>query len=601
MKKNLKSLGRIFYELNFILDKHQKKGAIKIGGVVIISSMLELLSISAILPFVQAVTDPETLLENSYIRSLANTFHIENTGQLLILLSGCLIIIYFVKNAFLIFSSYIQFDYASRVQMNLSVKMLNSYMNRPYIFFTRTNSSEIIRGCSADITSVYNIVAMMIDVLTQCFTVASIGIFLIYTDALTAILVLILMGVILLGIILFFKPTIKKAGKKSIYFSTLTTKALYQAVNGIKEILVMQRRELFLEAYTNASDEARKISRKYSTLNASPDRIVEGICIGGIMGIVCFRLLDNSTDMVSFVPKLAAFAMSAFKILPSIGKVASRINVIIFSMPGLDNVYKNIQEVDLYSEQAQAAANGLNQGQESFTELSFKKELKLSHIFWKYQSAAKPVLTDTSIIIHKGESVAFIGASGAGKTTLSDILLGLIKPIEGTVEMDGVDVYAIPKVWARIVGYVPQSVYLVDDTIRNNIAFGLREDMIDDNLVWDALERAQLKQYIQEQPEGLNTIVGERGVKLSGGQRQRIAIARALYNKPEILVLDEATASLDNETEAAVMEAIDMLQGQITLVIVAHRLTTIRNCNKIYEIGNGIATERTKEEVFGSI
>ena len=201
--------------------------------------------------------------------------------------------------------------------------------------------------------------------------------------------------------------------------------------------------------------------------------------------------------------------------------------------------------------------------------------------------------------VYKGESIAFIGASGAGKTTLSDIILGLLQPAKGTVEMDGIDVYTIPMQWAHIVGYVPQAIFLMDDTVRNNIAFGLPVDKIEDTYIWDALEKAQLKDFIEKLPYGLDTIVGERGVKFSGGQRQRIAIARALYNKPEILVLDEATAALDNETETAVMESIDALQGQITMIIVAHRLTTIRNCDRIYEIKDGMAVERSKEEVFG--
>ena len=196
-------------------------------------------------------------------------------------------------------------------------------------------------------------------------------------------------------------------------------------------------------------------------------------------------------------------------------------------------------------------------------------------------------------------SIALIGVSGAGKTTLADIVLGLLKPKRGAVLMDGIDVYAMPKTWARIVGYVPQSVFLIDDTIRNNIAFGLTEEQIDDALIWDALERSQLKPFVEKLPEGLDTIVGERGVRFSGGQRQRVAIARALYNRPEILVLDEATAALDNETEMAVMESIDALQGQITMIVVAHRLTTIRNCDRIYEIKNGKAIRRDKKEVLG--
>ena len=229
--------------------------------------------------------------------------------------------------------------------------------------------------------------------------------------------------------------------------------------------------------------------------------------------------------------------------------------------------------------------------------IEFQEVVSVENIVWQYEGQTKPVLTDVSLCIHKGESVALIGASGSGKTTLSDILLGLLAPEKGSIYMDGIDIYTIPKIWARIVGYVPQSVFLIDDTIRNNVAFGLRD--VDDSDIWKALEQAQLKAFVETLPAGLDTIVGDRGIKFSGGQRQRVAIARALFNKPEILILDEATAALDNETEKAVMESIDALQGQITMVIVAHRLTTIRNCDSIYEVKEGKAIRRDKSEVFG--
>lgn len=216
-------------------------------------------------------------------------------------------------------------------------------------------------------------------------------------------------------------------------------------------------------------------------------------------------------------------------------------------------------------------------------------------------NAKEAVLTNTFLCINKGESVAFIGSSGAGKTTLADIIMGLLKPQEGSVEMDGIDIFSIPHQWAKIIGYVPQSVFLIDDTVRRNVAFGLKEEDISDEKVWSALGQAQLKEFVEGLPAGLDTIVGERGVKFSGGQRQRVAIARALYEDPDILVLDEATSALDNETETVFMESIDALQGSKILIIVAHRLTTIRNCDRIYEITDGIAIERKKEEVLAGI
>lgn len=466
------------------------------------------------------------------------------------------------------------------------------------MFFLDVNTSEILRGCTYSTTCVYNVIDCLSTILAQFLMIALIGMLLLYTDPFIAISALLLMLLVLLGIVLVFKPTIKKAGQRHQELMGQGSKILVQAINGIKEISVMQRKDLFTTSYEETQEQTRKVQRSYQVLSASPDRIVEGICIGGIIGIVCIRLIYDGGDMVDFIPELATFAVAAFRILPSISKIANRMTGLIYNRPGLIEVYQNITEMQHYAERMQQYIANKKMDIEVPENLEFQRQLSINHVFWQYENQKAPVLTDVQLTIHKGESIAFIGASGAGKTTLSDIILGLLQPSKGTVEMDGIDVYAIPMQWAHIVGYVPQSVFLIDDTVRNNIAFGLPEDKMMDEDIWDALEKAQLKDFVEQLPYGLDTIVGERGVKFSGGQRQRVAIARALYNKPKILVLDEATAALDNETETAVMESIDALQGQITMIIVAHRLTTIRNCDKIYEIKDGVAIERNKEEVF---
>lgn len=585
-------------QLNYILDKNQKKRALWLFVVIVLGSGFELLGVTAILPFVEAAVSPDKVLQNKYIMKIAPILGISDANTLLLFMGLALIVIYVIKNVFMLYVNFVQYDFSTGVQKELSVKMLKSYMSRSYTFFLNSNTSEVLRGCSSDIASIYNVIDYLSVILAQILMVLMIGAYLIYTDPIIAISVLALMMVVLLSMVLFFKPIIKKAGLKNQQLQTLKNQILVQVVNGIKEIFVMQRKELFLDAYDNASEQNRKVQRTYGVLSTSPDRIVEGVCVSGIIGIVCIRLVNDSTSMIDFIPKLAAFAMAAFKLLPSIGKIANRMTGIIYSRPGVISVYNNMIEANRYEEHMKQYVSQSHTDTELLDELTFDKKLFINHVSWQYENQKRPVLADVQLTIHKGESVAFIGASGAGKTTLSDIVLGLLQPNKGTVEMDGIDVYTIPMQWAHIVGYVPQSIFLMDDTVRNNIAFGLPADMIDDQYIWDALEKAQLKDFVQNLPGGLDTIVGERGVKFSGGQRQRIAIARALYNKPEILVLDEATAALDNETETAVMESIDALQGHITMIIVAHRLTTIRNCNKIYEIKDGVAVERCKEEVL---
>lgn len=599
MKNNIKTIFEIIKELSYILDKKQKKYVIAVMVVILLSSLFELLGVTAVLPFVQAVLTPEKIFASSIAKPFVDFFHITTPQGLMVLCGIGIIMLYIIKNSYVIFAYFVQYDFATRVQKELSIKMLKAYMSRPYEYFLNVNSSVILRGCSSDTSNVYEILSQLFVIVSEILTMTLIGVFIIYTDPWTAVGILLLMGVVMLGMVIIFKPVAKRAGVANRTASALKGKAIFQTVTGIKEIYVMQRKRLFVQEYESAAEIARKAQRTNSLITGSPDRIIEGICVGGLVGIICIRLCMNN-DMTDFVPKLAAFAMAAFKILPSIGKITSRINGLVYSRPGMTNVYHIMKEADEYEKHYIQYAEEHGAVKES-DDLQFDHKLTIQNVFWQYENQKEPVLIETTLEIRKGQSIALIGASGAGKTTLADIILGLLHPQQGTVLMDGIDVYAMPKTWARIVGYVPQSVFLMDDTVRNNIAFGLSGDMINDELIWDALDRAQLKEFISSLPGGLDTIVGERGVKFSGGQRQRIAIARALYNKPEILVLDEATAALDNETETAVMESIDALQGQITMIIVAHRLTTIRNCDEIYEIKDGRAVERDKDEVLRGI
>lgn len=597
MVKYIHSIQNILIQIEGILNKKQKKETIFVFFCMLVGSSLELLGVSAIYPFLQMMLNYEMIQEEWYVRWVYDIFpHLEMKGVLLFI-GGFIILIYILKNFFLLFSTYIQNRYASRIQCEISTTMLDEYLKRPYQFFLNTNSGILMRGITTDIEGVYQIFLHFFTVVAELLTVMVLGIYLFITDWELALGITVLMIACFMLIILGLKNKIKKAGRNRHNAMALKNQYGYQAINGIKEIMVLDRRENFVRQYYKAAALSEKAEIVKGVSMSCPDRILEGVCISGFMGIVCIKIAIG-TDLGTFIPVLGAFAMGAFKILPSLSKIASRGNLIIYYQPSLKSVYDNIQEVKEYEKQKIETDVLKSEYEEN---IQFKKELVLSNIKWKYQSAKDSVLHHVSLCIHKGEAVAFIGTSGAGKTTLADIIMGLLEPQEGKVEMDGIDIFSIPHQWAKIIGYVPQSVFLIDDTIRRNVAFGLENNVISDEKIWAALKQAQLKEFVEELPLGLDTIVGERGIKLSGGQRQRIAIARALYEDPDILVLDEATSSLDNETENAVIESIDALQGMKTLIIVAHRLTTIRNCDRIYEIGNGIAVERNKDDVLGKI
>ena len=324
-----------------------------------------------------------------------------------------------------------------------------------------------------------------------------------------------------------------------------------------------------------------------------PKYIVETACICAVLLAILGKMYFGRFGVETFVPQLSAFAVAAMRLLPSVGKMNSYINSIMYCLPSLDLIYHDIKEV----EGALAEKPKRNPDSEM---LDFKNSIHIHNVSYRYPNTDVDVLHGVSLDIQRGTTVALIGSSGAGKTTLADVILGLLPPQTGSIKADDWNVYEHMSAWHKLLGYIPQSIYLSDDSIRNNVAFGIKEEEIDDEAVTNALKEAQLYDFVMDLPEGWNTYVGDRGVRLSGGQRQRIGIARALYHDPEILVLDEATSALDNETEQAVMDSIDRLQGQKTILIIAHRLTTIRKADKIYEVHEGVVVERSKEEIFGN-
>ena len=595
MISNIRGFSEIVSEIHYVLSKRERRQAYSLLVIMFIGSLLELLGVSAIVPFVQAVVTPDQLKTGRVTGFIWNLFNLDSVKQPIAVFGILLILVYIFKNAFIIFISFVRFTYTTQWQKNLSVRMLRSYMARPYTYFLNVNSSTVLRGCSEDTNGFFDLLNYLFVFIMEMVTVSIIGAYLIYTDVFTAVGVLILMLLVLGGMVKFFKPAMKKAGHLNVEALTERNKSITQAVQGIKDIMVMQRREPFVMAYESAAEKSRRSNRNRNFIGALPDRITEGICVSGIIGIVCIRILVGDDTMVAFIPKLAAFAMAAFKILPSVGKISNALNACMFGKPLQHNIYMNIKETEKYDSMAVEDRDVVDEKLAKAVEEAKKIagtefEVALSDVTWRYENQEKNVLEGLNLSFKKGESIGLIGPSGAGKTTTADILLGLLKPQKGSVLINDKDIFSMPLVWANIIGYVPQSVFLIDDTVRANISFGLKCD--DDSKVWEALERAQLAEFVKSLPQGLDTVVGERGVKFSGGQRQRIAIARALYNKPQILVMDEATAALDNETENAVMEAIEALQGQMTLVIVAHRLTTIRKCDRVYEIKDGVATEQ---------
>ena len=592
--KDFVTLKNMFAHLMVILDRKQKIRMLEMMIIILVGSFFELLGVSAVLPFIEALVAPEELIKKPYIHFFISIFHINSNNDILTFVGGGIVFIYIVKNLYLSGSTYLQVSYSNNIRRQLSVAMLRSYMNRPYSFFVENGSGVILRGVNNDILGVYNVVSNVFKMASEGFVVVTVSVYLITVDPLLALGVL-LTGIICMLIIVF-------GVKKMLTRLSLVYREEYATLNkliaqinvGIKDIMVFNRKGMFLGIYDKAYERSNKAETKSVFSNNLPERIIEASCISGIIIMVLVRL-KMGVEPAVFVPQMGVFAMGAFRLLPSISRVTGNISTLIYSRPMLEATYENIVLAREYSD----SVVELRDEKVDTDRLKFESMLDIRCIRWRYPQGNKSVLDGLNLSIKKGEAVGIVGESGSGKSTLADILLRLYSPQEGGIYMDGIDIQTIPNAWSRIISYVPQNVFLMDDTIRNNVLFGSISD--DDRSVWESLRKASLDGFVKDLPEGLDTIVGERGVKFSGGQRQRIAIARALLTNPQILILDEATAALDNETEETVMEAIDSLAGRMTLIIIAHRVTTLRNCDRIFEITEGKAVERSKDEVVYGI
>ncbi len=587
----MKAFKDIAKKLSYLISDKQKKQYFLVMLAALVGSFFELLGVSAVLPFIEAIMTPDNLAGKWYYDVIVKLFHPTSAIQTITIIGIAIIIVYIIKNLYLMFSSYVQSWYSTTVQRDLSIRVFNVFLRSPYLFHLGINSSVLIRTINQDVVGVFAVFFYMFRVMAEVFTCVAIGIYIITLDPIMALCLAGILGLSMFLVFSSLKRLVKRFGKISQNVEGKMLQYLTQSFNGIKEIMVMNRQQYFSDSFSDACKINASNQKKGNFINSIPQFVYEMVCMGGLIGVVVLRL-HMVDDMTAFATKLAVVAVAAFRLFPAVGRLNTNINAVIYNRPRLNTMYDMVKSIE-----EEAHYQSLRK-QEHADAMTFTKEFAVDGVTFQYPQGEKPVFTKLNLTLHKGESIALIGPSGAGKTTLADVILGLLEPADGKILLDGQDVYQNLPGWSKVVGYVPQSVFLTDDTIRNNVAFGVYEKDIDEDKVWKALEESQLASFIRSLPEGLDTMVGERGVRLSGGQRQRIAIARALYDNPAILVLDEATSALDTETETAVMESIDSLHGSKTMIIVAHRLTTIRNCDRIYEISGGKATLRDKEEVL---
>lgn len=593
--QNIKTFFQMFRQLMFILNRRQKKrfAGLVLGSILV--AMLETLGISVIIPFILVMLSPDEFLQNRYVLIFVNILGLTEYLQVLLAVALVIILVYVLKSAIVLSISFFQARFRNELERDLSNMMLNSYLHQDYLFHINTNSSEVVRSVHSDISGVASVVENFSSIASEGLTTLLIGIFLICINPVMAVILLVLAGLTSLGIIVAFKKKTNISGEQCRNAFQKKIQYIQQSENGIKDIIVKRKYAYFMEQFKRYSQQACHYNTIYLTIAKVPSRIIEVVFIAGLLlsSIFCIGRGGNAS---LYVTQLGTFAVAAVRILPSISNIAVYMNNLIYFRPTVEATYQSLLD-GVGSSYKQIGDYALHRDTQR-KETEFKDKIAINNIKWKYADNLDYVLDNVSLEIKRGEAIAIIGPSGAGKTTLVDVLLGLLKPGSGSVTIDGRSIFEDPAMWAETVGYVPQSLFLLDDTIRNNIAFGIPEEKIDDSRIQKVLEEAQLKDMVDKLPEGLDTNLGEQGLKISGGQRQRIAIARALYADPEILILDEATSALDKDAEAAVMSAVDALHGKKTLVIVAHRLSTIRKCDKIYEVREKKIFIRNKEEVL---
>ncbi|MBD5393047.1 MAG: ABC transporter ATP-binding protein [Lachnospiraceae bacterium] len=575
-------------KMNYILDGKQK---IQLAGIlimIVIGSVLELLGVSAILPLINVALNPEIISQNEYYIYAANMLGINEVSDFIKVFSILLCIIYVVKSCYLVVSKNIQLKFSYELQRRISIKLMDSYLHEDYLFHVSHNVSELQRNIQSDVSSLFLTISAVMNLLVELITCLLLVGLLLVTDITTTTLLVGILSATLFIFWLIYRKIQVNFGKRAREARAQSGKWLLQSFAGIKEIKVMNREEFFLRNYNETLKETNIACKNANVATMLPKYIIEPLCICSMLLTIYIRM-NQGKEIEGFVMTLSIFAAAAIRMLPSFNRLTEYMGNILYNKASVDNVFADLKEAEEL-EQHERRQKYVG------AKLDLNHEICVKNINFSYPKANKKIFSNASVTIYKNEAVAFVGSSGAGKTTLADIIIGLLKPEKGSVYVDETDVYECLDAWHASIGYIPQMIYLMDDTIRSNVVFGIPEEEIDDEKVWKALEKAELADFVKELADGLYTEVGDRGVRLSGGQRQRIGIARALYKEPSVLILDEATSALDNETEAAVMESIESLQGKTTMIIIAHRLTTIQNCDKVYEVEHGEITLNKKKD-----
>lgn len=571
----MSSYKKIFH----IFNKREKRKFIWLAFALLITGLLEVVGIASILPFMQLIATPNAIEMNKWLTALYTFFSFESHRQMLIYSGVGIMILIAFSNLFSIFTTWLQYKYSWGVAHNLSTRLLATYINKPYDFFIKTNTTQLRAYIISEVNSLTGgVIIPVIEIFSRAFVSLVIFGLLLKVDTQIALVMCCTLGGAYTLIYLAQKNLLRQIGHHRINMNLLRFQSLQELLDGIKTVMVYNKQRFFYTRYEHASKEFCEVQPKYNLMLAAPRNILEILAFCSILGITIY-LFIKFQSIEAAIPRLSLYAVAGYRLLPALQKVFAAVAKLRHNLPVLDRLYddlvKNVDNVETPSLQLSA--------------LHFNKTIELDNVNFEYDNSERKVIDNFNLSIPAGETVAFIGSTGSGKTTVVDLIVGLLAPTSGTIYVDQVPLKDTNiKSWRNNLAYVPQEVFLFDDTVLRNIVFGSPEKEVDYQRLTEITKIVDIYDFITEElPKQFETEIGEKGVRLSGGQRQRLGLARALYAQPKILVLDEATSALDTITEKGIIESLKRLPKDITIIIIAHRLSTVRHADQIYILEDG--------------
>lgn len=560
-----------------LLDHKERKRWLLLLPLALVAASMEAAGAALIFTLIRYISAPESLADSRWLQAAQDILHEHDRARFLILFSAGVALFYVLKNSILIFQTYYTARCAGLSVDSLSNRLLRGYLSAPYTYHLERNSAQLIRNANEAVVSAYRSMLMsLVHAASEAtLLIALLGV--LVTAAPTVTLIAVgLVGALILTFLRLTQTRMVRWGFESHQLYATILAHLNQSLAGIKEVKVLGRERYFLASFQQARSRVSQLNWRRGTLENTPRLMMETFFVLAVVAVIL--VFDRRGSSQAVVPVLGLFAYTGFRLLPGLNRIVAHVNMIRFGSTAIDEIWEDARRFGVLEPEPPP---------EVVVPLPFERAIEIRNLSFTYTESRGPALRDLNLRIRRGESVGIVGATGAGKSTFIDLLLGLLEPAQGSLTVDGVDIRENLRGWRANVGYVPQSIYLIDDTLRRNIALGIPDPEIDEARVEQSARLAQLEGLIQQLPDRLDTVVGERGVRLSGGERQRVAIARALYQAPQVLIFDEATSSLDNRTEREITKAIEGFRGEKTVIVVAHRLSTVEGCDRILFLQQG--------------